>query len=190
MQYFSSPPESVFVDFWICCKTVCLIWILQYISQPTRESKINSLMFTNKLRTPSAGLNPILRRMCCLRSDLRFFGYNQTAPNHQYGKRRALADVNYKGSSVPIALEDSWIIVGLRENAPEFQEKALKRVVRTFSTAVTAVEKVQTWAGEQFPSSRLSSRKNSVCSQRRLCRALRQAMPSKKNYLFWNEEAV
>ncbi len=50
--------------------------------------------------------------------------------------RRALADANYGGSSVLIALEDSSIIVGVRKNTIEFLEKALQKVVKSFFAAV------------------------------------------------------
>ncbi len=68
---------------------------------------------------------------------LRFSGYNQTAPIANMAIcRQALADVNYRGSSVFIALEDSSIIVGVRKNTIEFLEKALQKVVKSFSVAV------------------------------------------------------
>ncbi len=51
-------------------------------------------------------------------------------------QRRALADANYRGSSVLIPLEDSSIIVGVRKNTIESLEKALQKVVKSFSVAI------------------------------------------------------
>ncbi len=50
--------------------------------------------------------------------------------------RRALADADYRGSSVLVALEDSTILVGLRKNTIESFEKAVSKVVTSFSTAI------------------------------------------------------
>ncbi len=47
---------------------------------------------------------------------LCFSGFNQTAPIANMAiLRRALADADYRGSSVLVALEDSTIVVGLRK---------------------------------------------------------------------------
>ncbi len=68
---------------------------------------------------------------------LRFSGYNRTAPIANMAiLRRALAHSNYRGSFVLIALEDSSIIVGVRKNTIESVEKALHKVVKSFSAAV------------------------------------------------------
>ncbi len=50
--------------------------------------------------------------------------------------RRVLADADYRGSSVLIALEDSFILVGLRNNTIEVFEKAVEKVASSFSSAV------------------------------------------------------
>ncbi len=68
---------------------------------------------------------------------LCFFGFNQTAPIANMAiLRRALADADYRGSSVLVALEDSTILVGLPKNTIESFEKAVLKVVTSFSTAI------------------------------------------------------
>ncbi len=68
---------------------------------------------------------------------LRFSGFNQTAPiSNMAILRHALADADYRGSSVLIALQDSSILVGLRKNTIESFEKALSKVVASFSNAI------------------------------------------------------
>ncbi len=68
---------------------------------------------------------------------LQFSGYNQTAPIANMAiLRRALADANYRASSVLIPLEDSSILVGARKNTLEALTTALDRVVKSFSCAI------------------------------------------------------
>ncbi len=69
---------------------------------------------------------------------LCFSGFNQNAFIANMAiLRRALADADYRGSPVLVALEDSTIVVGLRKNTIESFEKAVSKVVTSFSIAIS-----------------------------------------------------
>ncbi len=57
-----------------------------------------------------------------------------------YVLRRAVADADYRGSSVGVRLEDSTILVGLRKNTIKSFEKAMSKVVASISTAIHQLE--------------------------------------------------
>ncbi len=50
--------------------------------------------------------------------------------------RSALADADYRGSTVLVAHDDSTILVGLRKTTIESFHKAVSKVVTSFSTAI------------------------------------------------------
>ncbi len=94
-------------------------------ARPDRANRQTAALF----HVPDPGRIEFLR--------LRFCGVELSAPIANMAiLRRALADCNYRSSSVLISLEDSSIIVGIRKNTIAAFENAITKVVRSFSIAI------------------------------------------------------